>query len=74
MLTLYFSVVVVGLGVTVALGVPFLTTRRELRGRREQALSAELARQRAVIADYEATIEAYRLYAQHDPELAGSSR
>ncbi|MHB8378975.1 MAG: hypothetical protein ACYDB2_03525 [Acidimicrobiales bacterium] len=73
MLTLYFSVVVVGLGVTVALGVPYLEARRALRDQREQALSAELARQRAVIADYEATIEAYRRYAQHDPELTGSS-
>ena len=70
MLTVYFSAVVVGLGVTVALGVAFLETRRETRVRREHALSAELARQRAIIADYERTIEAYRLYAQNDPELA----
>ncbi len=73
MLTVYFSVLVVGLGVSVALGVPFLETRRETRDQREQALSAELSRQRAIIADYEATIEAYRLYAQGDPELAGAS-
>ncbi|HEV3187843.1 MAG TPA: hypothetical protein VGZ04_07325 [Acidimicrobiales bacterium] len=73
MLTVYFSVLVVGLGVTVALGVPFIETRRASRDQRERELSAELARQRAVIADYEATIDAYRLYAQNDPELAGSS-
>lgn len=73
MLTVYFSVLVVGLGVSVALGPPILETRREMREQREQALSAELSRQRAIIADYESTIEAYRLYAQSDPELAGSS-
>ena len=73
MLTVYFSVVVVGLGAAVAIGVPLLETRRQARDLREQALSAELSRQRAIIADYEATIEAYRLYAQNDPELAGSS-
>jgi hypothetical protein len=73
MLTVYFSAVVVGLGVTVALGVPIIEARRESRDRREQALRAELARQRAIIADYETTIEAYRVYAQSDPELAGAS-
>ncbi len=73
MLTVYFSVLVVGLGVSVALGLPFLQTRRDMRERREAALNAELSRQAEIIADYEATIDAYRLYAQSDPELAGSS-
>ena len=73
MLTVYLSVLVVGLGVSVALGLPFLQTRRHMRERREAALNAELSRQAEIIADYEATIDAYRLYAQSDPELAESS-
>ena len=73
MLTVYFSVLVVGLGVSVALGLPLMETRREMRERHEQALSAELSRQAEIIADYEATIDAYRLYAQSDPELSGAS-
>ena len=73
MLTVYFSVLVVGLGVSVALGLPFLQTRRDMRERREGALNAELSRQAEIIVDYEATIDAYRLYAQSNPELAESS-
>ncbi|HVA53143.1 MAG TPA: hypothetical protein VNF05_06470 [Acidimicrobiales bacterium] len=73
MLTVYFSVLVVAVGVSVALGLPQLEARRATRIRRERALSAELARQSEIIADYEATIEAYRRYAQSDPELAGTS-
>jgi len=74
MLTVYFSVLVVGLGVTVAVGLPLIGVRHEMRERREEALSEELLRQRKIIADYEATIDAYRLYAQSDPELSGASR
>jgi hypothetical protein len=37
---------------------------------REREHVAELSRQRDLIADYEATIKAYRLFVQNDPELA----
>jgi hypothetical protein len=74
MLTVCFSVLLVGLGVTMGLGLPNIGVRRETMDGCEELLAAELLRQREIIADYEATIHAYRVYAQNDPELAGVSR
>ncbi len=74
MLTVCFSALLVTLGVTVGLGVPLLAVHLEQRSRTQRAHHLQLARQRAIIADYEATIDAYRQIVQHDPELALSSR
>jgi hypothetical protein len=46
----------------------------ERRSRSQRAHALELARQRAIIADYEATIDAYRQYVQQDPDLSVTLR
>jgi hypothetical protein len=74
MITVSFSVLLVTLGVTVGLGVPLLAAHLERRSRTQRAHDLELARQRAIIADYEATIDAYRQFVQHDPELSLTTR
>lgn len=74
MLTVGLSLLLVDLGVSVGLGLPLIGAHRAMEDRRELALAEELHRQREVIADYEATIHAYRLYAQNDPELSEASR
>jgi hypothetical protein len=74
MLTVSFSVAVVSLGVIAAVCLPrlgrHLSDRRQLKRARE----AELLRQREIIADYEATIDAYRQFVQSDPELSLTAR
>lgn len=47
-----------------------LSVNLEQARQRERVLLAELERQRALIADYEATIKAYRQFVKNDPELA----
>jgi hypothetical protein len=74
MLTVCLSAVLVTLGVTVGLGVPLLAAHLEHRSRSQRAHNLELARQRAIIADYEATIDAYRQFVQQDPELSLTAR
>lgn len=74
MLTVCFSVLLVCLSVTVGFGLPLIGAHLEMRNRREMVYANELLRQRELIADYEATIDAYRQYAQNDPELSGASR
>ena len=68
------SVAAICLGVTAAVSLPLLG--RRLRDRRQQARDqeAELLRQRGIIADYEATIYAYRQFVKSDPELSLTSR
>lgn len=74
MLIVCFSVLLVTLGVTVGLGLPLVAAHLEERSRTQRAHALELARQRAIDADYEATIDAYRQYVQKDPELWLTSR
>jgi uncharacterized membrane protein len=74
MFTVRFSALLATLGVTVGLGLSLLASYRERRARSQRASAFELARQRTIIADYEATIDAYRQYVQQDPELALTSR
>jgi len=74
MLTVCFSALLVTLGVAVGLGVPLFVAHLDDRSRTQRAHDLELARQRAVIADYEATIDAYRQFVQQDPELSLTSR
>lgn len=74
MLIVCFSALLVSLGVAVGIGVPLLGAHLEQRSRTQRAHALELARQRAIIADYEATIDAYRQYVQQDPELSLTSR
>jgi hypothetical protein len=51
------------------LGLPWLSVHLERARQRERDHVTELERQRALITDYEATIEAYRQFVQNDPEL-----
>ncbi|MGA7835132.1 MAG: hypothetical protein WCA31_07980 [Acidimicrobiales bacterium] len=74
MLTVGFSVLLVTLGVSAGLGLPLVALHFEQRSRTQRAHELELARQRAIIADYEATIDAYRQFVQQDPELSLTSR
>lgn len=70
MLSVYFFVLLVGCALALGLGLPWLSVRLERTRQRERDHVAELDRQRALIADYEATIAAYRKFVQSDPELA----
>ena len=70
MLTVGVSVLLV----TVGLGLPLVALHFEQRSRTQRAYALELDRQRAIIADYEATINAYRRFVQQDPELSLTSR
>ncbi|MFY9783375.1 MAG: hypothetical protein WAK12_07565 [Acidimicrobiales bacterium] len=74
MLTVGISVALVCLGVTAAVSLPLLGRHLDERQQREREQEAELLRQREVIADYEATIHAYRAFVQSDPELSLTSR
>jgi type II secretory pathway pseudopilin PulG len=74
MLTVSFSVALVCLGVTAAVGLPLLGRHLVDRQQREREQEAELLRQREVIADYEATIHAYRQFVKSDPELSLTAR
>jgi hypothetical protein len=74
MLTVGSSVLLVTLGVSVGLGLPLVALYFEQRLRTQHAYALELTRQRAIIADYEATIDAYRQFVQQDSELSLTSR
>ncbi len=74
MLTVSFSVAVVCLGVITAVCLPRLGRHLGDRRQLKRAHEAELLRQREVIADYEATIDAYRQFVQSDPELSLTAR
>ncbi len=71
MLSVGFTVVVVGVGVGLVVG---LSTRSVRRAQQEHDRVTELLRHREVIADYEATIRAYRQFVHDDPELTLTSR
>jgi hypothetical protein len=74
MFSVYFSVLLVSCGLAFGLGLPWLSVHLERARQRERDDVAELYRQRALIADYEATIKAYREFVQSDPELALTAR
>ena len=74
MLTVSFSVAVVCLGVITAVCLPRLGRHLKDRRQLKRAHEAELLRQREIIADYEATIDAYRQFVQSDPELSLTAR
>jgi hypothetical protein len=74
MLNVGFIAVLVGVGVGLGLGLPRLSARRGRREEREREHAAELLRHREIIADYEATILAYRRFVHDDPELSMTSR
>lgn len=70
MISVYFFVLLVSCGLALGLGLPWLSVHLERARQRERENVAELSRQRALIADYESTIEAYRQFVHNDPELA----
>ena len=74
MLSVYFAVMLVSCGLAAGLGLSWLSVHLERVRQRERDHVAELYRQRALIADYEATIKAYRKFVQNDPVLALTSR
>ncbi len=74
MLKVGFAVLLVAVGVGVGFGLPWLSVHRGRRLDRERQLAEELLRRRDVIADYEATILAYRQFVQDDPELSMTAR
>ena len=74
MLSVYFTVMLVSCGLAAGLGLPWLSVHLDRTRQRDRDHVAELYRQRALIADYEATIQAYRQFVQNDPELALTSR
>lgn len=74
MLTVCLSVLLVGVGVGIGFGLPLLAVRRGERRDSERGYAAERLRHQAMVADYEATIAAYRRYVKDDPELSMTSR
>ena len=74
MLTVCLSVLLVCLGVGIGFGLPLLSVRREQRQGVQRGYAAERRRHEAIVADYEATIEAYRQFVKDDPELSMTSR
>ncbi|HVA70605.1 MAG TPA: hypothetical protein VNF08_04695 [Acidimicrobiales bacterium] len=74
MLSVYFSVLLVSCGLALGLGLPWLSVHLERARQREREHVAELSRQRALIAEHEATIKAYRQFVRNDPEPALSAK
>ena len=72
MLSVGFTVVVVGVGVGLLVGLSTRSVRRAQQQEHDRV--TELLRHREVIADYEATIRAYRQFVHDDPELTLTSR
>ena len=67
--SLLLTSTIVALSVALAIGLTLIGLHFELMRRSEQRHAEELLRHQAVIADYEATINAYRQFVQSDPEL-----
>jgi hypothetical protein len=74
MLNVGVTVVLVEVGVAVGFALAWFSVHRGRRHDRDSGLAIELLRQREVIADYEATIHAYRQFVHDDPELSLTSR
>jgi hypothetical protein len=74
MLNVGFAVLLVSVGLGVGFGLPWLSVRRERRNDREREHAIELLRHREIVADYEATIHAYRQFVHDDPELTMTAR
>jgi hypothetical protein len=68
------SVAAICVGVVAAVSLPLFGRHLSDRRQRARAQEAELLRQREIIADYEATIYAYRQFVQSDPELSLTAR
>ncbi len=66
------TVLLVGFGVVVGVGLPLLLRAVRLR-QPDRAYATEHRNQRQMIADYEATVDAYRRFAQDDPELTATA-
>jgi hypothetical protein len=73
-----FSVFMIALLITLSVGfavlVPCIAVHFEQVRKHERRHQEELLRQLEIILDQEATIDAYRQFAQSDPELAWSIR
>jgi hypothetical protein len=67
-----FGALLVIVAVCVGVGLPLLAVHFQQREVHEQQLKEEIGFQRDVVADYEATVDAYRDVTQLDPEDVGS--
>jgi len=66
------TVLLVCFGVAVGVGLP-LAVRADRGRQRDRANVAEHRRKGQMIADYEATIDAYRRFVRDDPELSATA-
>ncbi|HTT59190.1 MAG TPA: hypothetical protein VMF33_04015 [Acidimicrobiales bacterium] len=67
-----FGAVLVILALCVGVGLPLLAVHFQQREIHERELKEELDHKQAVVADYEATVDAYREVTQLEPEEVGS--
>lgn len=73
-ISLLLTSTVVALSVALGIGLTLIGLHFELMRRSEQRHAEELLHQRAIIADHEVTINAYRQFVQSDPGLALTSK
>jgi hypothetical protein len=67
-----FGALLVVLALCVGVGLPLLAVHFQQREVHERQLAAEIDHQRDVVADYEATVDTYRVVTQLDPEDIGA--
>ena len=67
-----FGAFLVILAVCVGVGLPLLAVHFQQREVHERQLADEIDHQRDVVADYEATVDTYRVVTQLDPEDIGA--
>jgi predicted LPLAT superfamily acyltransferase len=74
MFSVFIIATLITLSVAFAVLVPCIAVHFELVRKHERRHEEELLRQLEIIVDQDATIDAYRQFAQQDPELAWSIR
>ena len=67
-----FGALLVILAICVGVGLPLLAVHFQQREVHERELAAEIDYQREVVADYEATVDTYRVVTQLEPEDIGA--
>jgi hypothetical protein len=67
-----FGALLVVLALCVGVGLPLLAVHFQQREVHERQLAAEIDHQRDVVADYEATVDTYRVVTQLEPEDIGA--
>jgi uncharacterized membrane-anchored protein YhcB (DUF1043 family) len=67
-----FGALLIIIAVCVGVGLPLLAVHFQQREVHERQLKDEIDRKQEVVADYEATVDAYREVTQLEPEEVGS--